>query len=252
VQRFQWRPVTVFVGAEQPHGVELYVSFGEQWALTWFAPGALERWLPTIDSVVRRRRGAGAASGEISSPPLSGRHGSEIRLVTGTLGRKPLYGLRVTAPTTGRPLIVWMTEGYTRELERALRKAAQVTRALAWATPPARASTEADAAADTTYELWEVDQAPIGADYQSMFGVLPTYSLGGRVTVSFVVDLAGHVVPRTITLLDAEDATLGRNFAQRSLPGWPYSPGRRGGRPVRTRVVQTFDLSSESRFTVSH
>jgi hypothetical protein len=248
VRRFQWRPVTVYVGAEQPHGVELFVSNGDRWALTWIAPGALESWLPTMDSVVRRRRDATAAEGELSTLPLHGRHGSEIRLVSGTIGRQRVYGLKVSAPTTGdRPLIVWMTEGYTRDLERALRKAAEVTRTLAQTTPPATA----DAAVDTTYEPWEVDQAPVAPDNQTMFGVVPNYSLGGQVTLSFVVDSTGSVLPRTITLLDSEDATLGRNFAQRFLPGSKFEPGRIAGRAVRTRTVQTFELQSESRFIVS-
>ena len=144
-------------------------------------------------------------------------------------------------------MIAWMTEGYTRDLERALRKAAEVTRTLAQTTPPATA----DAAADTTYESWEVDQVPVASNDETMFGVVPRYSLGGRVTLSFVVDSTGRVLPRTITLLDSEDTTLGRNFAQRFLPGCKFAPGRVAGRAVRTRTVETFELESESRFIVS-
>jgi len=90
----------------------------------------------------------------------------------------------------------------------------------------------------------EVDQKPI-----SIATPRPRYpfkakrmGIEGYVTVHFLVDQDGS--PRELTIVKAEPEGFFEKTVRKAVPRWRFKPGRKGGRPVSTRVEMTirFDL----------
>lgn len=238
VRRFQWDPVVVHLGVERPTGIELYLTTDDRhWALTWFPPDSVAAWLPALDSLLARDDGADA-----ETRSLVGRSGSELRFLARTMQGRRLYGLRVTAPPFDQPIAAWLPIEYARDFAQALGKSGEAARKL-WREP-------AGDAGPRVYEAWEVDRQPTGADFQRIGDVIPSYSLGGRVTVAFVVDTLGHIDPRSVAVYDCDDSRLAARFAK-VVGAWPFTPGERGGHPVPTRAVTSFTLESNMRVRVN-
>ncbi|HEX6534790.1 MAG TPA: hypothetical protein VF041_09330 [Gemmatimonadaceae bacterium] len=238
VRRFQWNPVVVYVGVERPTGIELFLTTDDaHWALTWFAPDTIGEWLPALDSLL--------AAGDTTTREtreIAGRFGSTLRFVSGTMRGQHLFGLRLAAPPARQPIVAWLPAQYARDLARALHKSADEARHL-WRG-------RATAAVDRVYEEWEVDQPPVGADFQRIGDVVPLNSLGGRVTLGFVVDTLGHIDPRTVSVYDCDDQRLASRFA-RVVGAWPFTPGKIGGHAVPTRAVVSFTLESNMRVRIN-
>lgn len=238
VRRFQWDPVVVYVGVERPSGVELFLTTDDtHWALTWFAPEAIAGWLPALDSLLAR---GDDATGETRD--VAGRFGSTLRFVSATTQGRHLFGLRLAAPPERQPIVAWLPAEYARDLARALHKSTGEARELLRDRTPA--------ATERVYEEWEVDQPPVGADYQRIGNVVPSNSLGGRVTLGFVVDTSGRIDPHSVAVYDCDDQRLAARFAH-VVGAWPFTPGKIGGRAVPTRAIVSFTLESNMRVRIN-
>ena len=65
--------------------------------------------------------------------------------------------------------------------------------------------------------------------------------IDGRVVVSMVIDTNGRVVETRIE----ESSHRGFEFAAlRAVQQWQFEPGRKGGRPVNTRVSQVLEFKA--------
>lgn len=239
VQSFQWDPVVVHVGVEHPTGVEIYLATDNRhWALSWFPPASVAAWAPSLAKMLKHP----PVDGE-STPALRGRFGSELRVVTGTVQGNLAYGLEISGPPTPATLVAWLNRDYARAFAKAVAKSPDVARKLAHLAP--------DTVVSRVYEEWEVDEIPVGADYQRVFGAVPADSYGGRVTLSFIVDTLGHIEPGSVSVLGSDDPRIGKRFAA-VAPSWPFEPGILGKRKVPTRVITSFDLQSELRVQVNN
>lgn len=245
VKRFQWDPVVLAVAVEAPHGLQLYSSVADHWTLTWFPLDSVARWLPSAKRFLNAPpRPTLPGQPEPSSEPLRGRDGGTVRLVAGTIDGSLVYGLRVEAAWIDKPLIAWMHREYAQEWLEAIGKGVKDGRKLM------RAAADDDAG-EFVFEPWELDAQPHGKEEQRIYGVIPAYTSGGRVTLGFVVAADGRVVPSSVLVYDAADANLGRQFA-RAIVGIHFQPGERNGRPVTSRAVISFDLRAEGRMTVNN
>lgn len=239
VQRFQWDPVVVHVGVEHPTGVEIYLATDDRhWTLSWFPPDSVAAWAPSLSKMLKHP----PVEGE-STPALRGRFGSELRVVTGAVQGKLAYGLEISGPPTPATLVAWLTGDYARDFAKAVAKAPGIARKLERQAP--------DTVVPRVYEEWEVDEIPVGADYQRVFGAVPADSYGGRVTLAFIVDTLGHIEPGSVSVFGSDDPRIGKRFAA-VAPAWPFEPGMLGKRKVPTRVVTSFDLQSELRVQVNN
>ncbi|HEU4643875.1 MAG TPA: hypothetical protein VFS44_15605 [Gemmatimonadaceae bacterium] len=238
VRRFQWDPVVVHVGVERPTGVEIYLTAdGGHWALSWFPPDSVAAWLPSLDSLLEREDG-----GDAETRTVTGRGGNEMRFLVRTLEGRRMYGLRLTAPPFDQPIAAWLPIEYARDFAKALDRSVDEADKL-WRKRDL-------VAGPRVYEAWEVDKQPEGAEFQRIGDVIPDYSLGGRVTLSFVVDTLGHIDPSTVAVYDCDDPRIAARFAK-VVGGWPFTPGMRGGHPVPTRAIMSFTLESNMRMRVN-
>jgi hypothetical protein len=246
VQRFEWDPVIVHLGAERGRGVEVWVTTDStHMILAWFDPEDLAAWIPSLDSLI-----AGKASAAVtaSTPILRGRYDATMRMMHGVIQGQDAFGLRLGGKYFSKELVTWMPLGYAKDLRKGFAKSVDAAKKLG-------VETAADSAM-RAYEMWEVDSLPsephdpdkaqyIPAD------LIPSYSNGGRVTLEFVVDAQGKIVPSSVVLLATPDGRLGRQWAG-YVSAQPWIAGTIGGAPVATRIIVNYYLSGSGAVRINN
>ena len=247
VQRFEWDPVVVHLGAERGRGVEVWVTTDSTHMIfSWFDPEDVAAWLPAFDSVLASPAQRGLST---STPTLQGLYGVTMQLSHGVIQGQDAFGLHLGGKHLSRELVAWMPAGYAKDLRKGFAKSVDAARKLGPGT--------AEDSVLRPYEMWEVDVLPSHPPHdpdkvqEIPADLIPPYSLGGRVTLEFVVDSSGRVVPASVVLLATPDGRLGRQWAG-YVTALPWIPGRRQGQPVATRVIQTYYLESSSRVRVNN
>lgn len=246
VQRFEWDPVIVHLSAERGRGVEVFVTTDStHMILAWFSPDDIAAWLPAVDTLLARS----APGMLVSTVPVEGRYGATMRLARGTIQGQDAFALHVGGKYFSKELVTWMPAGYAKDLRKGFAKSVDAARKLG-------PETAADSA-KRPYEMWEVDALPAEPPHdpdrarEIPADLIPSYSLGGRVTLEFVIDSAGRVVPSSVVLLATPDAQMGRQFAG-YVSAWTWIPGQVGGKPVAVRVIENYYLQGSGRVRVNN
>jgi hypothetical protein len=238
VKRFQWNPVVVHVAAEAPLGVELYMSLSTRhWALTWFRPDSLDAWLPQLRALMER------APSVDSTPYVSGRGESRMRVRKGIVQGRQAYALQLAAEPAPVRIEAWLSEAFLTDLSKALEKATSVARDLERA--PALAN------ALPVHEQWDVDTIPQGAAEQRFSTSGLEYMVRGNVVVGFVVDTAGHVVPSSVTIYDCLDPNLAKQWT-REVAAWRFTSGMLDDKHVAVRVREAYALDTGGSFQTNN
>lgn len=246
VQRFRWGSVQLHISTNSTHGIELFVRAGEDYLLTWFPPERIAAWTFSVDSLLAAPLTPSAGEGRFTSDALRGRFGSELSIVREIGQKDSAYALRMAGPPLEAPLLLVVGREQVQEVARALEQA----------VPIAVAASQAVAGGGTMkiYESWQVDEPPQTLSARTGFSKVPEYQVrrlkGSKALATLVVDTLGRVVPGSIEVHDASPQRLIPVYAEVILPDWPFSPGRRDGRNVATRVTKAFSLDASGMVTV--
>lgn len=192
VKKFQWDPVVVHIAAEAPRGVEVFMSVKTKfWGLTWIHPDLMAAWLPRLHDLT-----SGAATVD-STPYVSGRDESRMRVVKGIVQGREAYALQFIAPPSLGRIEGWLSPAFLADLSKALEKGVAAERDLE--RSPGIAS------APRIYEQWEVDSMPASTGDLTFSTSGLDYMVRGTIAVGFVIDSTGHVVAPSVTVYDCRD-----------------------------------------------
>jgi len=235
VKKFQWDPVVVHVAAEAPRGVEVFMSVKTTfWGITWIRPDSMAVWLQRLRDLTL------SAALNDSTPYVSGRDESRMRVVKGIVQGQKAYALQFIAPPSLGRIEGWLSPSFLADLSKALEKGVSAERDLE--RSPGIAS------APRIYEQWEVDSMPASSGELTFSTSGLDYMLRGTIAVGFVVDSTGRVVPPSVTVYDCRDPNLAKQMT-REVAAWKFTPGMRNEQPVATRVHAALLLDSRGSFT---
>ena len=235
VKKFQWDPVVVNVAAEAPRGVEIFMSVKTTfWALTWVEPDSMAAWLVHLHDLT-------SSSASVDSTPyVTGRDKSRMRVVKGIVQGQHAYALQLIAPPSMGRIEGWLLPAFIADFSKALEKGVATARDLDRA--PALASLP------RIYEQWEVDSMPYSKGERRFSGSGLDYLVRGSLVVGYVVDSTGRVDPSSVTVYDCRDPNLTKQMT-REVAAWTYVPGLRAEQPVATRVHEVLSLDGGVSFT---
>lgn len=235
VRKFQWDPVVVNVAAEAPRGVEIFMSVKTTfWALTWIEPDSMAAWLSHLHELTS------SAAAVDTTPYVSGREGSRMRVVKGVVQGQHAYALQIIAPPSMRRIEGWLLPDFVADFSKALEKGIAAARDLDRA--PGVASLP------RIYEQWEVDSIPARTGELRFSTSGLDYLVRGTIVVGYVVDSTGHVVAPSVTVYDSRDPNLTKQMT-REVAAWTFTPGIRDHEPVATRVHAVLSLAASGSFT---
>ncbi len=235
VKKFQWDPVVVHIAAEAPRGVEVFMSVKTKfWGLTWIQADSMASWLPRLHDL------ASSSATVDSTPYVSGRDESRMRVVKGVVRGQKAYALQFIAPPSLGRIESWLSPAFLADLSKALEKGVAAARDLE--RSPGIAS------GPRIYEQWEVDSMPASTSELTFSTSGLNYMVRGTIAVGFVVDSTGHVVAPSVTIYDCRDPNLAKQMT-REVAAWRFTPGMRVDQPVATRVHAALSLETDGSFT---
>jgi hypothetical protein len=114
VKKFQWDPVVVHVAAEAPRGVEVFMSVKTKfWGLTWIRPDSMTAWLQALRDLTS------SSALNDSTPYVSGRDESRMRVVKGIVQGQKAYALQFIAPPSLGRIEGWLSPAFLADLSKA-------------------------------------------------------------------------------------------------------------------------------------
>ena len=205
------------------------------WALTWVEPDSMAAWLVHLHDLT-------SSSASVDSTPyVTGRDKSRMRVVKGIVQGQHAYALQLIAPPSMGRIEGWLLPAFIADFSKALEKGVAAARDL-YRSPGL-------ASAPRIYEEWEVDSLPYSKGEQRFSTSGLDYLVRGKLVVGYVVDSTGHVVASSVTVYDCRDPNLTKQMT-REVAAWTFVPGVRAERPVATRVHRELSLDSGGSFTV--